>query len=64
MVEALERVMGVRASVKRTGQQPGDVPQTWADISKARRELGYEPRTSLEQGMAAFREWLLAEDTA
>ncbi len=61
MVEALETVMGRQATVERTGEQPGDVPQTWADISKARAELGYEPRTSLVEGMAAFRDWLLTE---
>ena len=63
MVQALERVMGVSAGLERTGEQPGDVPQTWADISKAREELGYDPRTSLEEGMGRFREWLLRENS-
>jgi UDP-glucuronate 4-epimerase len=58
MLGALEDVMGMRARVDHGPEQPGDVPQTWADISKARNELGYEPKTSLHEGMAAFRDWL------
>lgn len=61
MVQALEEVMGMDASVDRAPEQPGDVPQTWADISKARSELGYAPTTSLREGMTAFRDWLLDE---
>src|SRR5205807_10132274 len=34
--------------------EPGDVPLTWADISKARRLLGYHPSTSLEEGLTSF----------
>lgn len=63
MVAALQDVMGRTASVERAPEQPGDVPQTWADISKARTELGYVPRTSLREGMTAFRDWLLADGT-
>ena len=35
----------------------GDVPYTNADISKAREELGYEPQTSLDQGLKIFVDW-------
>ena len=38
-------------------QQPGDVPQTWADVSHANRLFGYQPTTSFADGMAAFYEW-------
>lgn len=61
MVAALEQVMGIEAAVDYGPEQPGDVPQTWADISKARAELDFEPRTTLVEGMAAFRDWLLAD---
>jgi UDP-glucuronate 4-epimerase len=37
--------------------QPGDVPQTFADISKARRLLGYNPQTQIEEGISRFVEW-------
>jgi UDP-glucuronate 4-epimerase len=61
MVETLERVLGVRARIERLGEQPGDVPQTWADISRAEERLGYRPKTSLEDGLIAFRQWLEEE---
>lgn len=59
MVQALEEVLGVEARIDRQGDQPGDVPQTWADISKARALFGYEPTTTLIEGVARFREWLI-----
>jgi UDP-glucuronate 4-epimerase len=59
MLAALEDVMDMRARIDHRPEQPGDVRQTWADISKARNALGYVPRTSLHEGMAAFRVWLL-----
>jgi UDP-glucuronate 4-epimerase len=37
--------------------QPGDVPQTFADISKARRLLGYNPQTQIEEGIRRFVAW-------
>jgi UDP-glucuronate 4-epimerase len=37
--------------------QPGDVPLTCADISKAREKLGYQPRTKIEQGIPLFVDW-------
>jgi UDP-glucuronate 4-epimerase len=61
MVSTLEDVLGIEALVDRQAEQPGDVPQTWADITKARRELGYEPTTSLREGVAAFKSWFLEE---
>jgi len=41
--------------------QPGDVPRTCADISKARRLLGYDPRTPAEEGMKPFVAWYRRE---
>jgi UDP-glucuronate 4-epimerase len=37
--------------------QPGDVPETYADIEDLAREVGFRPRTDIEQGMAKFVEW-------
>jgi UDP-glucuronate 4-epimerase len=37
--------------------QPGDVPRTFADISKATRELGYKPQVSLKEGVEKFVQW-------
>jgi UDP-glucuronate 4-epimerase len=61
MVAAVEDAFGIRAKIDRLPEQPGDVPQTWADISVARERLGYDPQTSLRDGVAAFKDWLLEE---
>lgn len=58
MVRALEEALGVEAKLDRQPQQPGDVPRTWADIGKAARLLGYEPKTSFRQGLRKFVAWL------
>jgi len=58
LVAALETAFGKRAVLDRQPEQAGDVPQTWADISKAKRLLGYEPRTSLSVGLTRFADWL------
>lgn len=57
----LEDALGKKAIIERLPEQPGDVPQTWADISKARRLLGYEPRTSYREGVGKFCHWLESE---
>lgn len=58
LVSELEAVLGVRANVQRLGDQPGDVPQTWANIDKARKLLGYNPQTRLREGLERFAVWL------
>lgn len=58
MIAGLERVLGVRATVERFPDQPGDVPRTWASVDKARRLFGYAPTTDYEQGVRLFAEWL------
>jgi UDP-glucuronate 4-epimerase len=59
-VAALEAALGRRAILERRPDQPGDVPVTCADVSLARADLGYEPRTPLEEGLARFAAWLRA----
>jgi UDP-glucuronate 4-epimerase len=61
MVNALEEVMGIKATREFTPTQPGDVTETWADTSKAARLLGYRPAVSFREGLRAFLEWLKAE---
>ncbi|MCC6909674.1 MAG: SDR family NAD(P)-dependent oxidoreductase [Phycisphaerales bacterium] len=61
MIEAAEQTVGRRAVIDRQGNQPGDVVRTWADLTRSRAELGYEPRTSLVEGMARQWQWLRAE---
>ncbi len=57
LVELLERALGKRAIIDHQPLQPGDVPLTFADISKARRLLGYNPKTNVEAGIERFVDW-------
>ena len=57
MIATIERVTGKRARIERQPMQPGDVSRTWADLARSRAELGYQPRTSLAEGMARQWEW-------
>jgi UDP-glucuronate 4-epimerase len=58
MIAGLERATGITATIQRHPQQPGDVPQTWASIDKARSLLGYSPATTYEEGVQRFVAWL------
>lgn len=57
LVELLEHALGKRARIDHQPLQPGDVPVTYADITKARRLLGYDPQTSIEAGVERFVDW-------
>ena len=61
LIRTLGRALGREVTVERTGLQPGDVPLTWADVSLANQLLGYQPVTSLGQGLSAFVRWLEQE---
>lgn len=58
LIIALEGALGRKATIKRVDEQPGDVRRTCADIGKARRLLGYKPKTELKSGLARFVTWL------
>jgi UDP-glucuronate 4-epimerase len=62
LVETLEKVLGKKAILNCLPEQQGDVPVTYADISKAKQLLQYEPQTSLEEGLAKFVEWRLSKE--
>lgn len=57
LIALLEKELGTTAKIDRQPLQPGDVPQTFADISKARRLLGYDPQTQIEDGIRKFVAW-------
>lgn len=57
LVELLERATGRTAVRQQLPEQPGDVPITWADISKAKRLLGYDPQTPIDKGLEQFVSW-------
>ncbi|MBP9958797.1 MAG: GDP-mannose 4,6-dehydratase [Synergistaceae bacterium] len=59
LVKMVEEATGVSLHIQRKPQQPGDVPRTFADISKARQLLGYNPMTSMEEGIRLQVEWFL-----
>ena len=57
LIRGIEQATCRSAELRFGPEQPGDVPKTYADISKARRLLGYDPATGLKEGLAAFVEW-------
>ncbi len=57
LISLLEKELGATAKIDRQPLQPGDVPQTFADIAKARQLLGYNPQTEIEEGIRRFIEW-------
>jgi UDP-glucuronate 4-epimerase len=58
LIAALEKHCGRKAIIEQWPEQPGDVPHTFADISKAKKLLNYQPKVSLEEGLEKFVEWL------
>jgi len=64
LVALIEAACG-KAAVRRVKPpQPGDVPLTYADISRARKEIGYDPRTPIARGVSLFVEWYRRQETA
>ena len=57
MIELVGQALGRQVRIERLPAQPGDVPATWADISRARRELGYQPSTPLADGVREYVAW-------
>lgn len=58
MISTIEEVFEKKAIINRLPMQLGDVPQTYADISKAKRLLGYQPNTSFKEGITQFMAWI------
>ena len=57
MVRALEKTLGVEAKLEQLPTQPGDVPQTWADVSKAKKLFAYQPGRELSSGLEKKKFW-------
>ncbi len=57
MISTIEEVVGKTAKINRLPMQPGDVDRTFADITKAKKMIGYNPRTSFKEGIKKFYEW-------
>ncbi len=61
LIQTIENGLGKKATLRRLPLQAGDVPITYADISKAARMLGYSPHTPFAQGIEKFIEWYRSE---
>ncbi len=59
-IEVLEQCLGKEAQKNLLPMQPGDLPDTWADVEALARDVGYRPCTDLETGVKQFVEWYLA----
>ena len=59
MLETIEKVLGKKAVLDKHPMQPGDVEKTYADISKAKEILGYNPKTNFEDGIKKFVDWYM-----
>jgi UDP-glucuronate 4-epimerase len=59
-IDVLEQCLGRKAQRNSLPMQPGDVPNTWADVDALVRDVGYRPGTNLETGVKQFVEWYLA----
>ena len=58
-IDVLERCLGRQARKNLLPMQPGDLPDTWADVEALARDVGYRPGTDLETGVKRFVEWYL-----
>jgi UDP-glucuronate 4-epimerase len=61
LVELIARELDVTPKVNQLPAQPGDVQRTYADITRARETLGYDPQTTMEEGIHRFAVWLRAQ---
>jgi UDP-glucuronate 4-epimerase len=64
LIAAIEKALGKKAKINRLPEQPGDMSLTCADVSKARRLLGYNPKTKFEDGLPRFVDWFLKSRAA
>ncbi|MFA4880205.1 MAG: GDP-mannose 4,6-dehydratase [Candidatus Doudnabacteria bacterium] len=59
LVALIEKNIGQKAKIKKLPPQPGDLPKTWADITKAKKLLHFDPKTNIEEGIQKFIQWYL-----
>jgi UDP-glucuronate 4-epimerase len=57
VIALLERRLGCRAEKRMLDMQPGDVPATFSDVAELERDVGFRPKTSIEQGLGRFVDW-------
>ncbi len=59
LIELVEKALDKKATINEMPEQKGDLPQTYADIDKARRLLGFQPQTPIQEGVGKYVEWYL-----
>jgi UDP-glucuronate 4-epimerase len=64
LIAAIEKALGKKAKINQLPEQPGDMPLTCANISKAKKLLGYNPQTKFEEGLPKFVDWFLKSRAA
>jgi len=57
LVKLIEEAFGKKANFEMLDRQPGDVSVTFADITKARQRLNYQPKITMEEGIKRFVQW-------
>lgn len=57
MIETIGETLGLEPKINQLSMQPGDVDRTYADVSKAKRLIGYEPKTTFKEGIKSFVNW-------
>lgn len=63
LIAAIEDTVGKKAVIEQYPDQPGDVPKTFADVSKAKELFGYNPQTQLKEGLSGFYQWFKDNET-
>jgi UDP-glucuronate 4-epimerase len=58
LIYKIEETFGCKALIEYTGMQTGDVPVTFANIKKAMKHLGYDPKVDIDKGLGLYRDWL------
>lgn len=56
-IETLEEAIGKKAEKEYLPMQPGDVYQTYADVSELEKDFGFKPRTTIQEGLGKFAKW-------
>ncbi|MCP4231188.1 MAG: NAD-dependent epimerase/dehydratase family protein, partial [bacterium] len=62
LIEVIEAALGKKAEINYMDAAPGDVPITSADVSKAKRLIGFEPRVGIEEGIRRYVAWFLKRE--
>ena len=63
MLDLLQKHLGKKANLSLMPMQAGDLKKTAADVSKARKELGYNPRVGIDEGIKQFVDWFVDYDS-